>query len=50
MQDAALQTMIQAFDDLRRKQNVTDYRWFDLRDADSSSPDFQQQFGIMADD
>jgi hypothetical protein len=38
MQDAALQTMIQAFDDLRRKQNVTDYRWFDLRDADSSSP------------
>jgi hypothetical protein len=29
--------------------NVTDYRWFDLRDALSASPDFQSQYGLMTD-
>ena len=30
--------------------NVTDFRWFNLRDADSSSPNFQQQFGLLKSD
>ena len=30
--------------------NVTGYRWFDLRDADSSSPSFESQYGLMRDD
>jgi hypothetical protein len=29
--------------------NVTDYRWFDLRDADSSSASFEAQYGLMTD-
>ncbi len=29
--------------------NVTDYRWFDLRDADSSSASFEDQYGLMTD-
>jgi hypothetical protein len=49
LQEAALRSMVNAFDLLRVKYHVTDYRWFDLRDADSSSPNFQQQFGIMFD-
>ena len=29
---------------------VTGYRWFDLRDADSSNPSFESQYGLMRDD
>jgi len=50
MQRTVLQTMVSAFDDFRGTYNVSDYRWFDLRDADSSSPNFQQQFGLLHDD
>ncbi|HEV3228986.1 MAG TPA: hypothetical protein VGY97_05895 [Solirubrobacteraceae bacterium] len=50
MQASALGTMVNAFNDFRGTYNVTDYRWFDLRDADSSSPNFQQQFGLLHDD
>jgi hypothetical protein len=39
--------MVNAFDELRGTYNVTDYRWFNLRDADSSSPNFQQRFGLL---
>jgi hypothetical protein len=46
----ALVTMVDAFDELRGTYNVTDYRWFDLRDADSSSPNFQQRFGLLRSD
>jgi hypothetical protein len=42
--------MAQAVDDFRGAYNVSDYRWFNLRDADSSSPNFQQQFGLLRDD
>ena len=42
--------MVRAVHDFRGNYNVTDYRWFDLRDGDSSNPNFQQQFGIMRDD
>ena len=42
--------MIRAVDDFRGNYNVTDYRWFDLRDGDSANPSFQQQYGLMRDD
>ena len=46
----SLEEMIQAVHDARGTYNVTDHRWFNLRDADSASPNFQQQYGLMRDD
>jgi hypothetical protein len=46
----ALEEMIRAVHDARGTYNVTDHRWFNLRDADSDSPNFQQQYGLMRDD
>ncbi|WP_320672046.1 hypothetical protein [Patulibacter defluvii] len=34
----------------RRRYGVSDYRWFDLRDADSGSADFQSRYGLLRDD
>jgi hypothetical protein len=42
---AAVGTVVAA----RGAYNITDYRWFDLRDALSSSRDFQSQYGLMTD-
>ena len=39
-----------AVHDFRGNYGVTDYRWFDLRDGDSSNPNFGQQYGLMLDD
>ena len=51
-EDQALvaQLMLEAVENYARVYGVTDYFWFDLRDADSSSPNFQQQYGVMRDD
>ena len=49
-QRIAMREFVRAVHDYRRNYNVTDYRWFDLRDADSSSPRFEQQFGITRSD
>ncbi len=49
-QAVALEEMVRAVDAYRANYGVSDYRWFDLRDADSASPNFQQQFGMMRDD
>jgi hypothetical protein len=49
-QAAAADQMIRAVSDFRGNYNVSDYRWFDLRDGDSSNPSFQQQYGLMRDD
>jgi hypothetical protein len=46
-QRKALVTMVSAFHELRGTYGVSDYRWFNLRDADSSSPNFQQRFGLL---
>ena len=46
----SLEEMIRAVHDARGTYNVTDHRWFNLRDADSSDPNFQQQYGLMRDD
>jgi hypothetical protein len=49
-QRVAAERMLDALERYARVYNVTDYFWFDLRDADSSSPNFQQQYGVMRDD
>jgi hypothetical protein len=49
-QATAADQMIRAVHDFRGNYNVTDYRWFDLRDGDSANPSFQQQYGLMRDD
>ena len=42
--------MIRTFHDYSGNYNLHDYRWFNLRDGDSTSSNFQQQYGIMRDD
>jgi hypothetical protein len=49
-QRTALESMLGAVNTYRANYNVTNYFWFDLRDADSASPNFQQQYGLMRDD
>jgi hypothetical protein len=46
----ALQTMVGAVQDFRGTYDISDYRWFDLRDSDSTSPNFQQRYGLLRDD
>jgi hypothetical protein len=46
----AMEQMVRAVHDFRGNYNVTDYRWFDLRDHDSSSENFQHHYGILHDD
>jgi hypothetical protein len=46
----AMNAMVRTVHDFRANYGVTDYRWFDLRDGDTASPSFQQQYGIMRDD
>jgi hypothetical protein len=49
-QKQGLETMVGTVAEYRANYNVTDHRWFDLRDADTSSPNFQQHYGLMTDD
>ncbi|HKP88944.1 MAG TPA: hypothetical protein VJT75_03110 [Thermoleophilaceae bacterium] len=49
-QRTALESMVGAVNTYRANYNVTNYFWFDLRDADTASPNFQQQYGLMRDD
>ena len=49
-QEEFLRSMVDTVSRFRKNYNVTDYRWFDLRDANSDDPDFGQQYGIMRDD
>jgi hypothetical protein len=42
--------MVQAVHDFRGTYNVSDYRWFDLRDHRTSSQNFQHQYGLLRDD
>jgi hypothetical protein len=46
----ALKQMVGAVSDFRGTYNVTDYRWFDLRDHNTSSENFQQHYGLLRDD
>ena len=47
MQADVLREMVTAVHDFRGTYNVTDYRWFNLRDGDSSSPQAFQHFGLL---
>jgi hypothetical protein len=49
-QVAALRDMVTTVDEFRGTYNVTDYRWFDLRDHNSSSDNFQHRYGLLRDD
>ncbi len=49
-QKAMLRQMVTTFHDFRGTYNVSDYRWFNMRDADTSSPNFQQHYGLLEDD
>jgi hypothetical protein len=49
-QERALREMVGAYADFSGTYNVSDYRWFLLRDGNSSAPDFQQQYGLLRDD
>lgn len=50
MQADVLRTMVTAVDDFRGTYNVTDYRWFNLRDGDSADPQPFQHFGLFTSD
>lgn len=43
-------TLVLAVHDFRGTYNVTDYRWFNLRDGDSSNPNPQVQYGLVRSD
>ncbi len=45
-----MDTMVHAVNDFRGTFNVSDYRWFNLRDGDSTSTNFQTQYGLMTDE
>jgi hypothetical protein len=45
-----LRAMVRAVNRYRRAYNVSDYRWFNLRDADSSSNVLFQHFGLLESD
>jgi hypothetical protein len=46
----AMEEMVGAVHEYRGTYNVTDYRWFDLRDHNSASVNFQHQYGLLRDD
>jgi hypothetical protein len=50
MQATVLRAAVGAVWDYRRRFNVSDYRWFDLRDADSASGSFESHYGLLRDD
>jgi hypothetical protein len=50
MQVTAMKAVVTTVNANRSIYRVTDYRWFDLRDADSSSETFEGQYGLMHDD
>lgn len=50
MQQTVMRAVIGAVLANRRVYGVTDLRWFDLRDADSSSTSFESQYGLTRDD
>jgi hypothetical protein len=49
-QVTVMKAAVEAVYHSRGTYNVTGYRWFDLRDADSSSSSFESQYGLMRDD
>jgi hypothetical protein len=50
MQAAVMRSAITTAAANRNRYHITDYRWFDLRDARSSGNNFESQYGLMHDD
>jgi hypothetical protein len=50
MQVTVMRAAVSAVYHARLRYNVTGFQWFDLRDADSSSPSFESQYGLLRDD
>jgi len=50
MQVSVLRAAIATVNATRSAYHITDYRWFDLRDARSSDSSFESQYGLMHDD
>jgi hypothetical protein len=50
MQQTVLRAAVEALSAARAKYGVTDYRWFDLRDANTSDSSFQSHYGLTRDD
>jgi hypothetical protein len=50
MQALVAEQMIRAANDFRGTYNVSDYRWFNLRDGDTGDPTMGQHYGLMHDD
>jgi hypothetical protein len=44
------ETLVRAVNDFRGNYNVSDLRWFNLRDGDSRSGNYQTQYGLLRDD
>ena len=49
-QERALRDMVGTVDQFRGTFGVSDYRWFDLRDHNTSSQNFQHHYGLLRDD
>ena len=50
MQVTVMKAVVNAVYRARATYDITGLRWFDLRDADSSSTSFESQYGLMRDD
>src|SRR5437764_10153046 len=50
MQALVADRMMRAASDFRGTYNVSDYRWFNLRDGDTSDPTLGQHYGLMHSD
>jgi hypothetical protein len=50
MQVTVMTATVEAIHEFRDRYRVTDYRWFDLRDADSAHASFESHYGITRDD
>ncbi len=49
-QVVALREMVKAVNRFRGNYGITQYRWFDLRDHNTSSSNFQHHYGLLRDD
>jgi hypothetical protein len=49
-QARALRELVKTANSYRGTYNIRDLRWFDLRDNNSSGPNFQSYFGLLRDD
>ena len=50
MQRTVMRAAIGAVAAARARYGVSDYRWFDLRDADTTDPSFESHYGLTRDD